>query len=368
MTTARFSLQFLLCLLILAGCEQPLATQSMTKEEALSFAKMLEERIGSGKLSGTQSIIDDEIFAREVALAANKKNNSEYIRGIQKALKEKKLEKELVKQVTTGTHYKFVRYYEKEKRHHVLFRLYGNDGLNYHDFELVKRDGKVRVADAFIFIAGEKLSQSLAVIMNSLMDEKASDAELEMYAKNLSRIKSMMAQEKFTAAKELLSTMPQTIRGKKIFQIMNLQISSHLENDSYMEAIREFESLYAGDPAAQLVMFDGYVLKGDFGQALQVLNSVDSTIHDPFLHYYRGLVFRQLGEQENATMAFEKLTRELPDFDDGFIELMATYLETDQQQKAKKLLAAYKTTATFSQEKLQNISLLYPEFATEISQ
>ena len=369
MTTAKHFLIFLLSAWLLSSCKTELKIEPMTDGEAIQYAKDLETKIRNGRLAKSESFLDQEVFALEVAKALSEKNQDAYIKEIKKALREKQLDKEFLKQIAAdGSAYKFVRQYKEKDRHHMIFRYYSDEGLNYHDFELVKRNGQVRVADIYIYLSGEKMSKSLATIFNSFFENKASNKQVDEFAKNLTKMKSLFVRQKYKEAKELFASLPSNVRREKIFQIIHLQISAQMTNEIYMEAISEFEGLYGADPSAQLVMFDGYLMKEDFQKSLTALDHVDKAVQDPFLNYFRGLVYKQMEQEKTATPYFEKLCRDLPDFEDGVIELIANYIDTNQKAKATKLLEDFKHNTAFDQTKLENIRILYPGFASQVEE
>lgn len=369
MPTAKHTIGLLIFILFLAGCKTELVLEPITEKEAIAYAKALETKVGRGQLATSESLLDDEVFAQEVAKSLSDKNERSSIKEIKKALQKKRLDRELLKQISgQGTAYQFVRHYKQNDRQHVLFRYYSEEGLNYHDFELVKRKGKIGVADAYIYISGEKLSKSLAVIFNSMLDGKSSDKQIDEFARNLTKIKSLYVRQEYTQAKELFSSLPAQVRREKIFQIIHLQICSELSNETYLEAISEFEGLFGNDPSAQLVLFDSYLLKQDYQKSLEALNVIDKTVQDPFLNYFRGLIYTQMDKEGEATFYLEKLYKDLPQFEDGVIELIANYANTKQKEKAEKLITVFKNNTSFDQTKLENIRILYPEFASQLTE
>src|ERR1051326_731080 len=125
---------FLLLTAFVFSCKEHIKEQPITANEAVAFGKTLESSIKKNGEVAVNGILDEDLFAVRVAEAAHKGDNNAAIRDIKKAFKQRNISKEILGQVARAGSYEFVRHYEKDKHHHLIFRLYGQDGVNYHDF------------------------------------------------------------------------------------------------------------------------------------------------------------------------------------------------------------------------------------------
>ena len=161
--------------------------------------------------------------------------------------------------------------------------------------------------------------------------------------------------------------MPESLQNEKAIQLIYLSITSSIDGDVYVQALNNFEKLFGNDPSAQLALFDGYFVKGDYDKVLTVIDKIDTELQDPFLNYYRGLVYVQKKEDGKAIQYLEKLNTAMPNFEDGALELLANYLNSGQYKQADALITTYKHNTLFSQTRLNDIKELYPDNAKNVT-
>jgi len=76
---------------------------------------------------------------------------------------------------------------------------------------------------------------------------------------------------------------------------------------------------------------------------------------DPFLDYYRYLMYTLKQDKVNALKYIEALVKNMPDFQDGVLELILTYREEGQTEKANALIKDYRSRSAFNQRKLEQV-------------
>ena len=360
-------LSLLLLPIIFFSCQPQ--QETIVKEQALNFAKKLEYSLKKRDPKIFDSIINFSVFGRRVAIEANSKPSNSFSKSVSDAMQKRKFGEQMVASLGKDGTYEFINYYELEGKHHLIFRLYSAEGLNYHDMELVKIDGKIKAADMFIYLTGENLSKTLGSIMGKLEKylKENSEAHSKDFTKQLTEIKSLMNDKKYEEAKKLFNMLPASIKKEKVFLVYNIMISSELGDEAYQRSMEDFEALYAGDAASQLALIDAYIIRKDFSKALNAVNIIDSAVKkDPLLHFYRAMIYTQMNDVANTIKFLELLKKEKPGFEDGWIELIANYADTRQYEKAKLLVAEYKNNNLFNQDNLENIRYLYPDAAKEI--
>jgi tetratricopeptide (TPR) repeat protein len=359
-------LLFLSLVTLLVSCsfkkEQPISDA-----EALSYAKSIEVAVKKGDKDILNKVLDEDLFADEVVKAAGDVPKRGLKEGIKEGLRKQNLSRQIMNSLGEKGSYEFVRQYQKEGTQHIIFRLFGIGGFNYHDFVLVKYEDKIRAKDFYIFLSGENLSKTMGEVFITMMDadDKAS-ISLKKQIKVLPQIRSLYQQKKFEEAKKIFNRLPGDMRRGKGFQLMNVLIASEMDTETYTEAMDEFERLYGGDPTVQLALFDNYFLRGEYDRDLKILEGLDSVVHDPLLHYYRALVYTKKGDEAAAVKHLEELHSKMPDFQAGALELLAHYMEDAEIEKANNVVAAYKANPNMKQLDLQGIRELYPSVAKKI--
>ncbi|RYZ18227.1 MAG: hypothetical protein EOO16_22955, partial [Chitinophagaceae bacterium] len=227
---------FFLATVLLASCgpsEEPLSPA-----EAAAFARSVDSSIRDDRYSRLDEVIDKDLLAQETARAAGKKLNADLRRGVIEGLSKHGFSQQVSAAVANGGTYRLVRTYEKEGRQHMIFRLYGDDGVNYHDFTLTKLRGQIRARDVYILLSGEMLSQTLAGLLQTL-SEKSSDAERQ--AAQMQRAAQQLRLQNYSAARAALDSLPASIRNSRTVQIMSIVVSSHLDSAIYTQTMADFE-------------------------------------------------------------------------------------------------------------------------------
>jgi hypothetical protein len=341
--------------LILAGCTQK-KEQPITKAEAIAYAENITASFKKNDRDFLEKVLDVDLFVDEVMKVAGDKGNRSLRDGIKKGLQSRNLSMEVFNSTGKNGLYEFLKQYEKEGHQHIIFRLYGESGINYHDFELVKYDNKINAKDIYIYLSGENLSTTMAQIFSSILEQSdGSNKLMNQYAENMTKLKALLLQKNYKAAKTSWDQLPLSLKNEKAFQLVNLQITSEMDDESYITATNEFEKLYGNDASLQFAMFDGYFLRGDYTKSLRVLDRVDSAVNDPLLDYFRALVYTQKKDDKTAIAYLEKLYKKMPYFETGVLELMANYIEARRYDETNALITNYKKNKSFDQSRLADM-------------
>lgn len=336
--------------------------EPVSKEEAKTMARQIDSAIGNNKPDYFIGLVNTDAFMQRVAIGSDLPSSKDLKKGIETGLKKSDLGAQIIRGVEKSNGgYELVKQYEKDKKQHLVYRFYGDDGLNYHDFELTKIGDKVWIADIFFYITGENFSKSLGDFVSNVSRESKVDAQ-DLLA--LNKMKELVAQDKHQEAKSVYDGLPQAMKNQKIAQVYNLTICSALDAEVYTKALSEFEVRFKHEPNMYLSLIDAYVLRKDFDKALEAINKIDAMINkDPYLEYYRYSFYTQLNKNGEAIQSLENLYKAMPHFGSGAIELIVNYLQAGEYEKARPVVAAYRENESFDQELLESNLLLHPKFS-----
>jgi hypothetical protein len=356
----------LLAMTLMTACLGP-QEQPVTKDEALKLAHCIDSAIGIEDADFFVKMINMDIFMQKVAAATGLKKSRGLKKEMERGLKTANMGGQIINSISDGKgSYQLVKHYEKNKVHHLIYRLYGEGGLNYHDFELTRIGNKVYVADLFIYLTGENFSVSAADIISSFKDGDKSSAEQRQNATKFQTVARMVREKNYQQAKRLFDQLPAVIKNRKVAQVTHLLICSGLGEEEYYNASVAFEQRYRNEPNMYISLIDAYFLQKDFAKTLGVINSLDSMIdRDPFLDYQRGIIYYNWGKPEESRQALESLNQNLPQFQMGIIELMHNYLTAGDYAKARTLIGSYRQNETFDQVVLDTNLAMYPDFKEE---
>ena len=340
--------------------------QPLTKEEALALGKRLQETVEKGHSQLLDSLFMSPVFADRIAKASGDVGSS-YVKSLKDALKKRTLGREMLKSMHEEDTYELLRHYEKDGRHHLVFRMYGQSGINYHDMELVKINDRIALADMYVYLTGENFSKTLAQLLALVAapptGPQTGDSMLNTI-KSVQEIRTLMNRQQYEKASQLYEALPTSFKQDKAIQLINISITAQLDEEKYRQVLGDFEKQYGQDPSAQLTLFDLYFLDEDYNKALKVLDVLDASVQgDPVLNIYRSVLYTRMQQPEKSIQCLEALYKAKPDFDTGVLELIANYIETNNSEKAETLIAAYRANKKFDQQKLENLKFLYPDFA-----
>jgi tetratricopeptide (TPR) repeat protein len=346
-------------ILITASCKQE--EKPLTKAEALDFAKKIE--ISIGKRDGTvlDESIDDKALFKKMNLASGKDSRS-FQAGLKQGMK---MGTKISASLSAKGTYSLIKQYEKDKVQHLLFRLYDDRMINYHDYELKRTGGQPKVADIYIYMSGEKFSETLKNIFVQFKDEfkETANSESDGWIKKMPEIRALINKGKHEEALAIYNSIPAKIKTARLFQIVHVEICSGLSDEEYNKAITDYETLYPNEPNMQLLLIDGYILRKDYDKALNAVNELDKMIDkDPLLDFHRAMCYTLKKDDVKRVACLERLIKNLPDFEDGISELLVDYFETGQFEKAKPLVDRFKNKSDFDQSTLTMLLNKYPGY------
>ncbi|MDR0792682.1 MAG: hypothetical protein LBE82_05200 [Chitinophagaceae bacterium] len=337
-----------------------IATQPISPEEAKAFGNRIEKEITAGKPDILNNIFDITIFSGRISDALKDKSNFFIRQSLKGELANIKLGSEVVKAKGKDGSYSLIKSYEKDGKRHLLFRLYSVDhNINYHDFELVKRDGHIKAADAYIYTSGEMFSTTLANLYIGLKDAKEKDGNLPLIMK----LNKLIAQKQYKQAIKIYNNISPQVQKDKAIQLIHISICQSLDDSLYKNALDEYARLYPNEPNAHLLLIDKCFLENDYPKALEHINKLDSIINkDPFQDYYRGLVYKAMDSLTQAGKCFEALRQNMPAFYPGLYQLIKIYAEEKKYPEAKAVLAQYKQNPSTDKDfKIEELYLFYPK-------
>lgn len=360
----HFTFIALACLVLAAGCKSK--EEKPTTEEAKQFALNLEKDAATRQINFLEKNIlipalMDRIFKLEEIkkLRTSKRGVQE---GITQALKKHNYETTVFQSLgNTGT-FRIVKQYEKDGKAHVIYRAFGEGGLNYFDMELAKIDKKTGIADIYLYTTGENISKSMGSMAEKIFNtDESTQKEL---GPSMITMKNHIAKGEYKEAKIIYDGLPEDMRNTKLLEALHISILPYLEGEDNKAEMERLEAKYSGDPSLQLMLIDVYLSKKDYAKALNAVDILDRSINkDPFLDYYRGLIYNIYEDKEKAFAHFEKAATNLPDFPDTYAELIALAADAGDKEKAKTYFKKYEAFKDKNPEVISYYQLTYPYLA-----
>ena len=350
---------FIWCCFLLAfasGCF--VKKEKVTREEATAFAKDLAASIAIRNPNVFNNIFDAEALKARILQASGGKLSYQDVVEIPEALKKRRLGDEVIEYTKDGGMYEPVKFYEKNDTQHVIFRLYGSSGLNYHDVSLVHSGKEVKAADIYFYLTSENCSKTFADIFVQLANSMNADNKV---INSINEIKKLRGNDENEKALKIFDMLPDSLKQKKIFQLIHIQLTADL-GDEHTRALDEFKSLFPNEPGMYITTLDIHISHKEYEKALIDVNKMDSIINkDVFLDYYRALIYKELKDTSACILSLESLNKNMPSFGDGIIELIAAYTKSGHIDKAKALVTVYRKNKKLKQENMDYLLIKYPQ-------
>jgi hypothetical protein len=357
------------CILILAlfssiiiSCKAK--NEKVSRDEAVEISHRIDSTISKKHPHYINELLNESVFAKKVASHLHSTNSAAIMKGIKQALNRFQLGDKILESMAANGKYELVKIYEKEGTQHLLFRLFSDEGLNYHDLELCKRNGKIGIADFYIYLSGENFSETLAALLTSF-DKSVGDNEAESndLVKNIRKIRDYADSKDYESAYKYYHKLPLDIQNQRTVQIAYLMICKEYDEDEYVEGLLKFKRLYPDDPNIDLLMMDAYIIKKEIPKAMAAIDNLDKYINsDPFLDYFRALISNIANNTTDARTYLERLYKNYPGFDSGVLELINNYIQAGMNEKANSLIKVYEQNENFDQESLKLYLYTQPQF------
>jgi hypothetical protein len=262
--------------------------------------------------------------------------------------------------------YEFLKTFNESNTSFVVYRLIGDEiGFNYHEMELCKENGVVKIADIYIYSTGETLSETLIDTYKTLLVQKnniENKKELEEFQSIytlIPQIKKLNQEGSYVLAYEKIKQAPEFVKKLRVFHMMTIMVTQNLSDlDIYEKAIDDFRKKFPTAKNLDMLLIDGYSLKKQYDKSMQAVNNLDKTLGgDPYLDYYRYLVSNFKNDTAASYKYIEKVGAAFPNYETIQLELLVNYKEANKEELYTKTLAAYKANKFFNQNKLKEVGL-----------
>lgn len=307
-------------------------------EKVIAFAKKL---LASFYENDAQFFVDNfdiDSFASKVISEVNEENSSKSIRnfnkGFIKGFKNKfsQFPQKIITDIGKGSSYDIVNFYYHldEQKYHVLFRLYNDEeGLNYHDYQLQYFDGDFKLQDMYVYTTGEYFSDTLRNLYELSVPTESTDTEYNRERLKtmlfMTRFQTLIGNEKYKQAFNLINNIEGEFKEKKIYYIMKIQIASAINEVYHMEAIDELLKKFPDDPSTKLMAVDYFIMLKDYNSTMKIIDDLGEATEDDFVEYIRGNAAWEFEDYETAEKSYAYIIKEYPDFENAKLSLLYMY-------------------------------------------
>lgn len=367
-------MKFKFALLLLLSFSLTLKAQNDKKQQQLeSIAEEILAAMEEENQGFLDELFDTEAFSDRFIVEGTSGDLKSFNEGFLSSLKERSLLSAMLLQnvALSGSDYEFVRAYFDKKDAHLIFRLYGEAGLNYHDFLLRKIKGAYKVVDIYVYLSGELLTDTFKRIylmsgkdfLSATQAEGMPDLEMEDLSKVMTA-KGLTDRGEYEAANEVIEGLSEQVKSEKLFKLVELLIKSNLGEDEYLEVMEDYKKSFPDDPSIDLMSIDYFLLREEFEAAQRAIDNLDKRVGgDLFLDLQRGSIYYMAGDLQKAEDFLIKFIGSYPESLDGWDSLLSVYIDAGKFKQAAGSLDKLLEIAGIDGPTLQEIIEQEPTFA-----
>jgi tetratricopeptide (TPR) repeat protein len=332
------------------------------------FALNIQESIENGNPSYLNLSFDIDAFLQKIITENSFPDDTAFNKGFQEGLHNNfDIGAMIVDEIKQNGKYSFLHLYQKEGTYFLLFRLFTNNGINYHEFEVKQDNDKFKIIDAYLFLSGEKMSETIARVYNSFrLLNSASAPNSYKYLQALSElgeIKALASKGKYSKAYKKWQKLPSNFTEDKLFLMTGIQIASYLDDKTYLKTYNEFVLNYPNNTGKYLIPLNGFLVHKNYSMAMTCIDSLDKSLdNDPMLNYVRGNLLYEMGNYTEAAKKMSVLIESIPDFETAYYSLLSLYVKDKNYLEATHLLDKIVFTFNYYKDDFSPILKEYPEF------
>jgi len=336
------------------------AQRPITSEEAKAAALRIEVVTNNGDPGALNRFFYIDSLLGRMATKSHSMQDPEFRRGFTESFSKSfaSYGARIVGSIRMGN-YRLLREYESGGTRHVVFRMFGTSGLNYHDYSLFRLKDSIKASDIFVYTTDELLSSTLAKLTDMMDNSIESTPELA------SAIMSMNEQnnkKNYLGVKEQYNKLSDKFKQNKAIQMIYIAACHQLGTQLYEEAIEHFVALFPNVPSGYLMMIDLYFLRKEFDKGMAAIDKMDRLLGgDPVLDYFRGNFYKLSGKAAESLTCYERVYRFDPTIASDVLALAMGYEDAGEKQKAKTVIADFKKTGAFHAADFSDLFTKYPD-------
>jgi hypothetical protein len=323
----------------------PAFAESPTDEEALAWAKKVEETVRAHDPSFLDQSLDyDEMGARAFAgLSVKDKTRTDFVAGMKAG---GSFGKGIVASLGEKGTWKLVRVLKRGDERVAVFRAVMEvGGWTYQELSIGKKGERTCFYDLVNHGTAVRLSTfmrqmalSLAVMEDKDLSSRLKGAEVELakHIDDLQTLNKLNRAQKWQEAYDTCKKLPEALRTSRMILLVQLQTAKNLGPEEYKATLFECRKVLGKDPAIAILSFDRYLQDQDWTQALAALDVVDKAVGgDAFLDYQRCEVHYKAGALDEAKKAGERAIEKEPELESAQWALVTIALKTKDWKGAR---------------------------------
>jgi tetratricopeptide (TPR) repeat protein len=351
----RYLLPAALAIRTLTGMAQPI-----TDAQALDAGRAFEKAVNNGYAWPTDHFINPDSLLENTRQQSHFLKDSATLAGFRSTfvpgMTSGNFSRQIMATIRNGN-YRLLREFDKRGTKHLLFRMFGDGGLNYHDYQLVRAKDSIKASDLYVYSVDEWTSTQLARLADMMGQSSNMIGDVQIIVK----MRQQFEKQEYAAVKQGYEQLDKKYRQSKAVQLIYIHACEHIDLGLYQKALEDYSTTFPDAASSYLMMLDLYYMQKQYEKGLDAINKLDKVVgDDPFLNYYRGNIYRLMNKPAEATACYEKVYQYDPTLKQNVLKLISQYAAAEQKEKAQKIIAAYMQTPAYHVGDLNTVYDQYP--------
>jgi tetratricopeptide (TPR) repeat protein len=263
-------------------------------------------------------------------------------------------------EITKNGSFSLVHSFVQHEEIHLLFRAFGDGGLNYQEITLIKVKDSVRAADIFSYQLGESYAKLFSYLIEDLAtpDAHSSLTSREKYG---ALFENALSNNNYSAARSAFEKFDDQTQNDRHLSLQYMLACQHLSEKLFRKSADHFISLFPEEPTPYLLMMAVYADTREYRDYSGAIDKLDTLVHiDPFLNYLRGNLVMKMGDLR-AGLHFYQLAF---DYDPGIWQntekLVSIKVVNNELVQANEAIKLYCRTPGYRKELVEALYADYP--------
>ena len=242
-----------------------------------------------------------------------------------------------VNEVLDGGDFRFLRYYEKDGEHHVIFRTYNDFGLQISDCILgISEANEVTIKNAYLYNLSSTFSN---MVLHDMLYCTMMNTEPDETARALNTAEELFNDGKYKQLLQHLQTNKELIKDYPYYSFFYIQALNELQTDfvANLEKMKE-DGL---DDRCILVHELIYYTHAGKADALEpvIQQLIDYTGEDPIYWVFYGKALYNSGDYTGALKAYNNAEQAMPTIWDIWTGKLDCYYRLHDKEAIKECLS-----------------------------
>jgi tetratricopeptide (TPR) repeat protein len=332
----------------------------------------LEKVYYEGDQEAFNSLFDMEYIYGQILEESEEPSVVTFNEGIKSEGVTQGLWNELIYQIQNGTYYNYVGHKTYDDRIEVLFRLFSDSGLNYHNYIFHQVEEEYKIKDVFLYITGEYFTESLATAFRNIfasMNGATDNLEIDYTTMiRLTEVNNLLQEGKNEEAIRIIEEeIDKKYQNHRKVLIFKLRALNDVTSEDYLDVVDKLSKMTDVKSTLFLLGIDRYFIVGEYDESMKMVDSLGMLTGDAMLDHYRGNIYLAQGRIDEAIVSFQRLKDNFPYLPESYDNLVDLYYQLMEYEKAFKILKEAHLNIQLSKSELSSIiDQQYPMISNQL--